>query len=292
MEKAVSLELIHYLCKNIKIDFGLSYTFSEEYMENYLIRNKIVIIESLPEGDLKTGLNLYETLRQEWIDDYFFDVEYFTINNKHQLSVLLYDISRKTVDAQNDFEYILHFECHGNQTGLLLSSSEEVVWGELFSMTRPININTNNTLILVLSMCNGDKIITDIEPKERAPFFIVIGAIGVITAGVLEETFIKFYKALQGMDESEKLEQYKKNIHDILSDKFVLFTQEIIFDAYYDERLFPDAIDKLIEKEMFNLCKSNPNDILLITKENYKKYRSKQLEKFRNKYRKFFCFCD
>ena len=35
----------------------------------------VYIIESLPDGDLKTGRNLYEKLRQEWLFNNDYDVD-------------------------------------------------------------------------------------------------------------------------------------------------------------------------------------------------------------------------
>ena len=69
----------------------------------------------------------------------------------------------------------------------------KIMLGGLNSLIRPINITAHNSLLLNLSMCNGNAVIREIDPKKRAPFRAVVGPLGEIHAMLLQESWEKFY---------------------------------------------------------------------------------------------------
>lgn len=96
----------------------------------------VYIIESLPNGDLKTGCNLYEKLRQEWLFNDDYNSVYEEVYSKEELKRLLLNISEQVKSKDNHNFYILHFETHGSEKGMWLSSGEMIAWIELFTMIR------------------------------------------------------------------------------------------------------------------------------------------------------------
>ena len=61
------------------------------YIDGFIV----YIIESLQEGDIKTGENLKDEIRQFQVDypGYFIDYQYNVISNKEKLFSILIDIS-------------------------------------------------------------------------------------------------------------------------------------------------------------------------------------------------------
>lgn len=106
-------------------------------------RFKVYIIESL-EGDMHTGQNLYDYLRQRNVDytDYMFDAMYISVYDREALHKTLRMIAEE-VDT-NNYIPITQIECHGDPDYILLSSKDHVGWFELFDLTRPINIAAHN----------------------------------------------------------------------------------------------------------------------------------------------------
>ena len=149
------------------------------------------IIESLHEGDMRTGENLHDAFRQMCVDypDFCFTSQYISIFDKDSFLTIMQDIA-DDVDRNNKIT-ILQIECHGDREYLLLSSNEHVEWVELFNSIRIINEKSKNHLLLNLSMCNGEAVITEIDPKERAPFRAVIGPEGKAKVIDLQNAWIK-----------------------------------------------------------------------------------------------------
>jgi len=145
---------------------------------------RFFIIESLA-GDMHTGQNLYDYLRQRSVDyaDYMFDATYLSVYDKETLHETMRNIGNE-VEANNDIP-IIQIEWHGDPDYILLSSKEHVGWIELFDLTRPVNIVAHNSLLLNLSMCNGNAVIKEIDPKNRAPFRAVIGPLGEVNCCIM-----------------------------------------------------------------------------------------------------------
>lgn len=147
---------------------------------------KVFIIESLRNGDKKTGEDLKDNLRQIWYDQNLisdFDCQYTYVHDSNDLICTIMDIE-KQVKKCNKLP-ILQIECHGSSDGLQLGSMEMITWKELFNYIRPINIASYNLLMLNLSMCNGETVIRYIDPTQRAPFRAVTGPIGEVLPEVL-----------------------------------------------------------------------------------------------------------
>lgn len=254
----------------------------------------VYIIESLLDGDLKTGRNLNEKLRQEWIfkDDY--DSIYKVVNSKEDLRQLLFEIAEIVKAKDNHTFYILQFEAHGCENGMYLSSKEEMSWLELFSLIRPINIYMNDTLLVVLSMCDSKSIAYNIEPRKRSPFRGVVVTDMALSAGYIDEIWEGFYKNVMRHFFESKTSGY---FSDFTPEHIWFFNQEVIFDLHSDlEEYHPELFVKMEDgfgREFDNLLKSRPNEIFLIApREIYIKWKVDKWRRDKKLLRDYFCFKD
>lgn len=251
---------------------------------------RIYIIESLPSDRLHTGLNLMHRLQELWtnMNCYDFDVKYYEAFDKNDLESTMSII---LADVENDnYIPIIQIECHGQETGLSLSSLEDVTWGELFAMTRPINVASCNNLFLNLSMCYGAMIALCIEPKDRAPFRTVIGPLNTINEDVLEEAWYEFYTRCCNIGDATN-----KNILDILPLEFQFLDQELLFDMHYNrEKLFPDLFKEDVMNELKytfrNDMKESDPLILMLDLSLFEKRVRNNYRRFRERYKPYFCF--
>ena len=254
----------------------------------------VYIIESLPDGDLRTGRNLDEKLKQEWLYNDDYDSIYKVVNYKGELKQILFEIAEIVKAQDNHTFYILQFEAHGSERGMHLSSNEVVTWGELFSMIRPINIYMNDTLFVVLSMCDSKCVAYHIEPNERSPFRGVVVTGKPLSAKYLDSIWENFYKEFMSRFLEGKTEGY---ISDFTPEHIWFLNQEFIFDIHsdleeYHPELFLDMKDGFAD-EYDNLFKSHPNEIFFIApRDLYMRWRVNTWRRDKQRLRDYFCFND
>lgn len=254
----------------------------------------VYIIESLPDGDLKTGRNLNEKLRQEWIYNDDYDSIYKVVDSKRELREILFEIAEIVKTKDNHTFYILQFEAHGSDKGMCLSSKEEISWGELFSLIRPINIYMNDTLLVVLSMCNSKSVAYNIEPRERSPFRGVVVSDMDLPAGYIDEIWEGFYKVVMSHFFEGKSSGH---FSDFTPEHIWYLNQEFIFDIHSDlEEYHPELFVEMKDgfaQEFDDLLKSHPNEIFAIAPpEIYIKWRVDKWRKEKKQLRDYFCFKD
>ena len=94
----------------------------------------IYILESLHEGDQRTGDNLRDDLRQYQYDniDFPLNYEYHVIDDETALRSMLSAIEQVTSSTNN--VPIIQLECHGNIDGIELSSYQHISWIDLFDL--------------------------------------------------------------------------------------------------------------------------------------------------------------
>ena len=251
-------------------------------------RFKVYIIESPHPGDMHTGQNLYDYLRQRSVDytDFIFEATYLSVDAREALHTTFREIAND-VNAKNDIP-IIQIECHGDMDYILLSSNEHIGWLELFDLTRPVNIASHNSLLLNLSMCNGHAVIREIDPKKRAPFRAVVGPLGEIKAMPLQESWEKFYDGYYfGMKNNSEF-----RLHELASDcDLICYNQEFIFDSHFDTpNLFPEIFDYWMKKEIADMYRRE--GLLMLDTNAYKIYRSRQFKKYFDRFRPYYCFSE
>ena len=248
----------------------------------------VYILESLQEGDIRTGENLRDELRQSSIDypDFIFESYYHPIEGKKKLAKVLDEIKSR-VESQSKLP-IIQLECHGFDDGILLSSKEKLLWPELFDLLRPVNIVSSNYLLLNLSVCFGDAVIRYIAPQRRAPFRAVVAPKGEAYPDSLQNAWFSFYNSFYKMLRDHTFDGYCQLA---LSCGLIYYEQEFVFDAYFNlHRISPEMFDQQIINDLVGMYETNGP--LMISVDAYKKWKADKCDKISNKYKPFFCFYD
>jgi len=130
--------------------------------------SKIVVIQSIPEGELHTGTRLHEDMQiREVYHDRGFNPELHNITSTKELRDLLSELEQK---ARRDGDWpILHVEAHGNTDGLVLASKEFISWEALKPALIALNVATKNNLLLTLAACYGGHLDEDTHPTRKSP---------------------------------------------------------------------------------------------------------------------------
>ena len=251
----------------------------------------IYILESLHEGDQRTGDNLRDDLRQYQYDNIEFPLnyEYHVIDDETALRAMLSAIEQVTSSTNN--VPIIQLECHGNIDGIELSSYQHIRWIDFFDLIRPINIASLNLLLLNLSMCYSESIIRSIDPRKRAPFRAMAGPIGKAYPIPLQNSWNNFYKKYcDSMLKRENNED--KGICAIAqSCNLIYYEQEFIFDVHYDTpNLFPELFEQWTNDELTQMY--NEEGPLMLDVAMYKKWKTNKLKKIYDSYKAFYCFYD
>ena len=123
---------------------------------------KLYIIESLREGDEKTGKKIADIF-SSLVKTY-----YFSCFSASSLETTFHEIEN-TVTAGD--QVILSLEAHGDTNGMQLSDMNVVAWNEVAVFLRSINAKTEMGLTVLASTCFGQYLDYSITIKNRAPFY-------------------------------------------------------------------------------------------------------------------------
>lgn len=158
--------------------------------------NRIYVIESLPDGEEKTGTALYNDLLR-WQENRYEGFSSILIepqnkNDWNEKLKLILD------EASNGFLPIIHFEIHGstNKDGLVLVSGELVSWCEMRQQLVEINIASRMNLFVSLAVCHGAYLLTQYHLDQRAFCYGVLGSFDAIPIDDLKIRFQEFYQEL------------------------------------------------------------------------------------------------
>jgi len=155
--------------------------------------NKIWVIESLKNGNLKTGYNLvHDQLAHINFKNPAIEVVYESPENKENFLQILNNIHDDA--SQNDNYPMIHIDCHGNKDGLEVTSGEIITWEDLRPILIKINIACKLNLVILLASCNGAHLIKVVTKLDRAPFWAVIGSNIEVTVGSVEQNYGEFYR--------------------------------------------------------------------------------------------------
>lgn len=255
-----------------------------EYLEGIIV----YILESLHGGDIRTGKNLCDDIRQYQYDfrEIHIEYKYYDIENKLALQETLLEIEKEV--ASNNYAPIIQLECHGYPDGIELASNEHILWLDFFNYIRPINIASYNLLLLNLSMCNGSAVIRGIDPRERAPFRAVIGPEDKAYPDELQSQWSNFFNRFFS---SFKTGSQENICETAISCKLIYYNQDFVFDVHYDTpNLFPELFEQWINLNMAEMYKEG--GLLMLDPISYKKWMANEFTKVFEKYKPFYCFYD
>jgi len=157
--------------------------------------NCVVILDSIPEGELNTARRLFEDLD---ICATAYSptpgIAYLRVENEYQLFDYLEQLRRQ--NEQNHALPLLHIESHGYEDGLQLADRSLVSWEHLKRGLIPLNVSMRLNLIVVLATCFGGALTKALNPSDRAPVWGLIGPHQEISVGEVERDFRTFYQTL------------------------------------------------------------------------------------------------
>ncbi len=164
------------------------------------IRN-IIVIESLPVGETKTGADLYNDVirrRIDYIQPQAIKMthSYHEVKNRQELIEILkyYAINSEYMNGG----IAIHFEMHGtnDKQGLSLSDGSFISWKEIVDLLRIININTKNNLFITMATCFGRYLYQGVDQQQKSPYSGYISASKVVLENEIIEDFTTMYETL------------------------------------------------------------------------------------------------
>jgi hypothetical protein len=175
--------------------------------------NKIWIIESLRDGDLKTGTRLVEDRLSIAQSRY----ENLEVAHRRPTSTTELMKDLETIRDEALFQGIypfIHFDCHGDANGLQTTNGDHVTWEELRRILIQINHACRCNLVILIAACNGINLIKCCTKLDRAPFYAAIGPETEVKAGKIERDlqafYSKFFEDLNGDDAVRALNDGKE----------------------------------------------------------------------------------
>lgn len=164
--------------------------------------NQILIVDSLPEGQLNTATRLFADVR-DWahVIGQVPHIANARISSGSQFLDLLAQLAQQ---ASTDYIPLLHLECHGQEEGLEFADGSKLTWGEMKPSFVALNVATRLNLVTVVAACHGGGIAGLAQAEDRAPFWAFLAPKQQISAGDLEAALSAFYQALLQTKSSER----------------------------------------------------------------------------------------
>jgi hypothetical protein len=156
--------------------------------------NEIVIIESLPVGERKTGTELYQHLTAG--NPVPVAVSLFTPQTAEDLFQVLDGLALRA--QAGPWVPLIHLEMHGRKDLIATASNERIKWDDLAVPIRHLNVAVKNSIIMVLGVCSGAFMATAAanSPFEAAPFAWLVGPDRKVYDYFLAIGFRAFYAEL------------------------------------------------------------------------------------------------
>jgi hypothetical protein len=156
----------------------------------------VIVIESLPEGESKTGRRLRDDLELISISaGEKFAVRYATAQSADELESLLNELWAFVI-ASGGIGLCLHIECHGDKDGIELADGSQMSWSRLRPLLVNIHLASRMNLILWLASCYGGYFVLACRYNETVPFTVIVGPGNEIDEGTLLAFTCTFYTEL------------------------------------------------------------------------------------------------
>lgn len=254
---------------------------------NYFSR--IVVIESLPSGEVKTGNEIYGFIEAQIRENSLsISVVFEQCETKVEFLSILDNIHKEIV-SNNEYPWI-HIECHGSEAedGIVLSNGDLISWQELKPELIKINLACKCNLMIVIAACNGAYLVEALQPVDRAPCWGLLGPTNELYPNDLLASFRTFYlNLLSSLNGDAALSALRKVI-DERNLSFIFLSALDFFQKVYSGYLSEYCTDtaywkraKRVKKE--RLQRFTTHDLVLMLK----KQELDEFEKFKNKF--FMC---
>ena len=195
--------------------------------------SRLVVLQSLPGGDLKTGRLLRDDVQA--LDAFYerrLPVDFATADTSEKFWAALGQVLQAAIGKA---EWpILHIECHGasDRKGIVLADGTYIPWRQLKPTLIDINVATRCHLLVVLAACHGAYIGEIILPTDQAPCWGLLGPTEAVASGDLLRSYSSFYaELLKSQDGSKSLAALRDS--DKHAAQYRLITAEGFFKLAY-----------------------------------------------------------
>lgn len=222
--------------------------------------NKIAIIESIPDGDEKTGKILYDDIRNiNILNDEKIIISFDQVSSEMELVALLGGLC---ADVQQKGLYpIIHIECHGEaeKKGLILSNKDFISWSKLYELLQSINEVMDLNLLIVLAACFAFEMSFSVYAYQRAPFWGMLAPSEKIYPEELKKSFVSYYKTLIENTGKQDVPNGSLALESLQSHKpqqgaINFISAEYIFKLAFDGFMKDHNSSKAIKKQAQYIC--------------------------------------
>jgi hypothetical protein len=194
---------------------------------------KIICVESLKHGDLSTGSQLINEVKES---SPLLASKYYDVDNREDFFHCLSEVA----DNANEYDGIILFiEVHGSENGIGIGN-ESVAWEELTNHLKSINENSLMGLIVVFSCCFGVYYFRQTSITGRAPYYVMFG----VDESIYEQRLLKTNKILiDGFQNKKELNEIVSNCNNFLN------VHDINLSYLEAGEMFVNAFDNYIKNE-------------------------------------------
>jgi len=173
--------------------------------------NTVVIVDSIPDGQMNTARRLWDDLRD--ISNEFSPVpriEYARVESADDFARAITTVCVRV--RTEGIHPLVHLEAHGDEHGLELALGARVDWTHVKETLTPLNIAMELNLLLVLAACHGGTFIESIRLADRAPVWGLIGPTNQLSVARVQADFAAFYKTMfKTLSPSKAIEALNSN---------------------------------------------------------------------------------
>jgi hypothetical protein len=219
--------------------------------------DSVVVLESLPAGELRTGRDLFDTILAPFsLSDPGFVSELRTPDSAEAFLGHLNEVvalARKYRRSP-----IIHIEAHGDKDGIGFADESSLTWADLVGPLTTLNELSRMNLCVVAALCHGWHLSSVLRPVDRAPAFGVLGTMAEPCAGELLVSMQHFYTTLlaPGNDLNAALRAANANIADS-DDHYRLEGAERMLCKVFDHYVRTAHADESLEARADRLLKEH-----------------------------------
>lgn len=233
-----------------------------KFEEGNIYFNKVYIIQSLSDSDRKTGQELFDDIvsrRARFARN--LEAQLINVDDDSELILALDEINNGI--SKGLFPFI-HFETHGFERGIILKSGSHILWEQIMSLIRQMNVRTKNNVYISVAACKGGSIQFSVNITEPSPFRGFIGPVDNVLEGDVLNSYNNFFdvllltndfdKAIDALNATAQLTKY----HYMSTESFF---QAVIEVYKQKDAQDPSGLLERVENVADGLLKKHPNVI-------------------------------